>query len=203
MGLTTLQRWRSQFAGDRDGLDQRKGSPHHVAHRLNEEERQRILLTCNQPEFAALPPGQIEPVLADRDLDIYLEHSFYRVLDTHGQEQSASPTGRKAKSGMELGHHLSPYHHPRQVALTLSGDRRIGRKVVAWDIAQQEAPAIEADLVHRTCLRERISKCCQQTLILPTDNVNTIRAATLESRLEEQGVMRLLSRPRVSNDNPY
>jgi transposase InsO family protein len=30
-----------------------------------------------------------------------------------------------------------------------------------------------------------------------------MRAATLEARLEELGVLRLFSRPRVSNDNPY
>ena len=30
-----------------------------------------------------------------------------------------------------------------------------------------------------------------------------MRASTLESRLEELGVLRSLSRPRVSNDNPY
>ena len=62
IGLTTLQRWRRQFAGD-GGVDRRKGSPgvtHFLkvtAHRLSAEERQRILLTCNEPEFAALPPG--------------------------------------------------------------------------------------------------------------------------------------------------
>jgi transposase len=55
VGLTTLQRWRRQFAGDEDGLDRRKGSPRLVFHRLTQEERQRILLTCNQPEFTALP----------------------------------------------------------------------------------------------------------------------------------------------------
>jgi len=30
-----------------------------------------------------------------------------------------------------------------------------------------------------------------------------VRAATLETRLEELGVLRSFSRPRVSNDNPY
>ena len=39
-----------------------------MAHRLSEEELQRILLTCNEPEFAALPPGQIVTVLTDRVL---------------------------------------------------------------------------------------------------------------------------------------
>jgi len=63
------------------------------SHRLTDEERQRILLTCNEPEFAALPPGQIVPVLADRGLYnsfgedfVYgSERSFYRVLHAHGQ----------------------------------------------------------------------------------------------------------------------
>jgi len=62
VGLTTLQRWRCQFVGDGDGVDRRKGSHRHVAHRLSEQERQRILLTCNEPESVLLPPGQIVPV---------------------------------------------------------------------------------------------------------------------------------------------
>ena len=93
VGLTTLQRWRRQFAGDGDGLDRRKSSHRLVSHRLSEEERQRILLTCNQPEFAALPPGQIVPILADRGLYnsfgedcVYgSERSFYRVLNDNSQ----------------------------------------------------------------------------------------------------------------------
>ena len=77
------------------------------------------------------------------------------------------------------------------------------RKVVAWDVAEREDPAIAADLVSRACLRERISKGRRQPLVLHADNGNAIRAATLESRLEELGVLRSFSRPRVSNDNPY
>ena len=93
VALTTLQRWRRQLAGDGNGLDRRRGCSRHVSHRLTEEERQRILLTCNQPEFASLPPGQIVPILADRGLYncfgedfVYgSERSLYRVLHAHGQ----------------------------------------------------------------------------------------------------------------------
>jgi len=77
------------------------------------------------------------------------------------------------------------------------------RKVVAWDIAEREEAQIAADLVNRACLWERISKGRRQPLILYADNGNAMRAATLESRLEELGVLRSFSRPRVSNDNPY
>ncbi len=58
------------------------------------------------------------------------------------------------------------------------------RKVVAWDVAEREDPAIAADLVVRACLRERISKGRRQPLVLHSDNGNALRAATLESRLE-------------------
>jgi len=79
VGLSTWQRWRRQFMGGRDGIDHHKGSLCNVSHRLTEEERQRILPTCNQPEFASPPPVQIEPVLADRCFFIGSERSFYRV----------------------------------------------------------------------------------------------------------------------------
>jgi hypothetical protein len=65
------------------------------------------------------------------------------------------------------------------------------RKVVAWDVDEREDPGIAADLVSRACLRERISKRRRQPLILHADNGNAMRAATLESRLEELGVLRL------------
>ena len=84
------------------------------------------------------------------------------------------------------------------------------RKVVAWDVAEVESAEIAADLVQRACLKERYRRpsglgshqCPQPPLILHADNGNAMRGATLESRLEEMGVLRSFSRPRVSNDNP-
>jgi putative transposase len=77
------------------------------------------------------------------------------------------------------------------------------RKIVAWDIEDREDGEVAADLVRRACLRERISKRRQQQLVLHADNGGAMRSATLEVRLEELGVLRSFSRPRVSNDNPY
>jgi transposase InsO family protein len=74
------------------------------------------------------------------------------------------------------------------------------RRVVAWDGDEREDPAIAADLVSRACLRKRIKKGKKQPLILHADNGNSMRAATLESSLEELGVLRSFSRPRVSNN---
>ena len=83
--LRTLKRWRREFKADGNGVDRRKGSTRKVAHRLSVEEGQRILLTCNEPKYADLPPGQIVPDLADQGIYIGSERSFYRVLHAHGQ----------------------------------------------------------------------------------------------------------------------
>jgi putative transposase len=216
VGLSTLQRWRRQFAGDGDGLDRRKGSHRLVSHRLSDEERQRILLTCNQSEFAALPPGQIVPALADRGVYIGSERSFYRVLHAHGQAhhrgrarppQEPRPVPRLQARGANQLWSWDITYLPtsvRGVWLYLYVVIDVwSRKVVAWDVAEREDSQIAADLVSRACLRERISKCRRQPLILHADNGNAMRAATLEARLEELGVLRSFSRPRVSNDNPY
>ena len=61
--------------------------------------------------------------------------------------------------------------------------------------------AIAANLFSRVCPRERIGKAGAS--VLHVDLGNAMRAANLESRLEELDVLRSFSRPRVSNDNPY
>ena len=216
ISLRTLKRWRKAFGGDGDGVDRRKGSDRLVGHRLSEEERQRILLTCNQAEYASLPPGQIVPALADQGLYIGSESSFYRVLHAHGQvhrrgrarppqEPRAVPRLRAAGANQVWSWDIT--YLPTTVRgiwlyLYLVIDVW-SRKVVAWDVDEREDPAIAADLVSRACLRERISKGRKHPLVLHADNGNAMRAATLESRLEELGVLRSFSRPRVSNDNPY
>ena len=105
ISLRTLKRWRRQFAacdgaceeGDCSrGGDRRKGSARHVPHRLSEQERQEILAVCNQPQYAALPPAQIVPDLADQGRYLASESSLYRVLHAHQQVQrrgSATSSG--------------------------------------------------------------------------------------------------------------
>ena len=222
--LRTLKRWRKAFGGDGDGKDRRKGSPRHVAHRLSEEERQRILLTCNQPQYASLPPGQIVPALADQGLYIGSESSFYRVLHQAGQchRRGRARLPQEPRSVPRLRADGPNQVWSWDISFLPTTVRGVwlylylvvdvwSRKVVAWDVAEVESAEIAADLVQRACLKERYRRpsgfgshqCQQPRLILHADNGNAMRGATLESRLEEMGVLRSFSRPRVSNDNPY
>jgi hypothetical protein len=68
MGIatTTLRRWKPSN-DEAVQIDQR---PHATrpapANRLNDLERQRILSTCNEPDYCNAPPSQIVPRLADQ-----------------------------------------------------------------------------------------------------------------------------------------
>ena len=129
------------------------------------------MLTCNQPEYASIPPGQIVPALADLGLYIGPESSFYRMLHAHGQVH------RRVRARLPQEPHPVPRLRatvPNQVwswditylPTTVRGIWLYfylvidvwSRKVVAWDVAGREDRAIATDLVSRACLLERISK---------------------------------------------
>ena len=165
--LRTLKRWRKTFLVDGDGVDQHKGRTRLVGHSLSEEERQRILLICNQPEYAALPPGQIVPALADQGLFIGSESSFYRVLHHAGQ------CNRRGRARLPQEPRFVPRLRADRPNALWSWDISFlpttvrgvwlylylvvdvwSRKVVAWDVAEVESAQIAADLVQRAFLKE-------------------------------------------------
>lgn len=183
-------------------MDRRKGSPRAIAHRLSEEERQRIMLTCNQQEYAALPPGQIVPALADQGLFIGSESSFYRVLHHAGQ------CNRRGRARLPQEPRFVPRLRADRPNALWSWDISFlpttvrgvwlylylvvdvwSRKVVAWDVAEVESAQIAADLVQRACHKERYrhpigfgSRQCQQpTLVLHADNGNALAAGFSKS----------------------
>ena len=156
------------------------------------------------------------PALSDQKLFIGSESSFYRVLHQAGQchRRGRARLPQEPRSVPRLRADGPNQVWSWDISFLPTTVRGVwlylylvvdvwSRKVVAWDVAEREDPAIAADLVSRACMCERISKGRKQPLLLHADNGNAMSAATLESRLEELGVLRSFSRPRVSNDNPY
>ena len=157
--LRTLKRWRKAFGGDRDGdgEDRRQCSTRLVGHRLSAQERQRILLTCNQPEYAVLLPGQIVTALADQKLFIGSESSFYRVLHQAGQchRRGRTRLPQEPRSVPRLradGPNLLWTWDISFLPTTVRGVwpylylvvNAWSRKVVAWDVAEVESAQIAA-----------------------------------------------------------
>ena len=71
----TLQRWKSNTTPLED---QRPNATRpKPKNKLSDQEIESILEVVNQPEFQSLPPSQIVPTLADREIYLASESSFY------------------------------------------------------------------------------------------------------------------------------
>ena len=91
----TYQRWTS--GGGEVNTDQRPEAVRPApGNKLSLEERESVLRTCHEPQYASLPPGQIVPKLADRGVYIASESSYYRVLhaakEQHHRGRSLKPS---------------------------------------------------------------------------------------------------------------
>jgi putative transposase len=73
------------------------------------------------------------------------------------------------------------------------------RKIVGFEVYEQESGDLAADLLQRTVLREQCLKN-PVSVVLYSDNGAPMTSQTLKVKME---VVSSYSRPRVSNDNPF
>ncbi|MBL3590123.1 MAG: IS3 family transposase [gamma proteobacterium endosymbiont of Lamellibrachia anaximandri] len=173
----------------------------------------RILETCNQAEYQSLPPSQIVPALADKAIYIASESSFYRVLKEADQlhhrgkvqapRKVARPEAYKATGPNEvwswditfLATRISGLFYRLYLVMDI-----YSRKIVGWEIHENETADHASLLIRKACLAEGIT---EQGLVLHSDNGSPMKGATMLATLQRLGVVPSFSRPSVSNDNPY
>jgi len=96
----TLQRWKD----DRTPIaDQRPTAARpEPKNKLTQEEKELVLQTINEPEYASKPPSQIVPALADKGVYIASESTFYRVMreanEQHYRGRVSRPGGQPKAS---------------------------------------------------------------------------------------------------------
>ena len=207
----TYRRWTQYGSVKADGRpDAERPEP---ANKLTPEERQQILKTCNEVAYQSLPPSQIVPALADKATCIASESSFYRVLKDadqlhhRGKNQAprkvAKPEACKAAGPNEVWSWDITF-----LATTITGlFYRLylvmdiySRKIVGWEIHENETAENASLLIRKACLAEGVSK---KGLVLHSDNGSPMKGATMLATLQRLGVVPSFSRPSVSNDNPY
>jgi len=74
------------------------------------------------------------------------------------------------------------------------------RKIVGWEVYEEEGGEHSASLLQRTVMREQDFK---KPLVLHSDNGAPMKSPILKSKMEEFNVTGSHSGPSVSNDNPY
>jgi len=209
INIRTLQRWNK---GSEIIEDQRKYCKQTPVNKLCNEERSKIVETCNLPEYKSLPPSQIVPSLADKGIYIASEASFYRILKEEGQLKHRG----KAK--------------PRTVVRPEPYVATGPNQVWTWDITYLPTTVKALFTIYtwlwiysvEKLLAGRFMKNRQMTwlqlsqgrhtylrgiagkdLVLHSDNGSPMKGATMLATLQNLGVAASFSRPSVSNDNPY
>jgi transposase InsO family protein len=168
---------------------------------------------ANSEEYGHLPPSQIVPRLADQGHYLASESTFYRLLRAanqlthrrgeHPTKSRTKPRAIRATAPNQLYSwditYLPSTCRGRFFYLYLFVDI-FSRKIVGWQVYEEESSALASELVRDVCLREKIAP---NQLILHSDNGSPMKGSTMLATLQQLGVMPSLSRPAVSNDNPY
>ena len=134
------------------------------AHALTEDERQAVLETTLQPDYAALPPGQIVPRLADEGVYLASESTFYRVLRDHNLQHHRGRAKAPSTPRPPTTHRADQPNQAWCWDITwLPGLIRgqftflyliielYSRKIVGWEVHEVENNAHARDLVERAC----------------------------------------------------
>jgi transposase InsO family protein len=74
------------------------------------------------------------------------------------------------------------------------------RKIVGWQIHEEETMELAASLFKEICTRLELDPT---GLVLHSDNGGPMKGSTMLATLQRLGVIPSFSRPRVSDDNPY
>ncbi|CAG20756.1 putative transposase [Photobacterium profundum SS9] len=205
----TIQRWKYND----NTHDKRLNAQRAPKNKLTDLERQHIINVANEATYANLPPNQIVPILADKGIYLGSESTFYRILKAHkllNHRQRSKPCQKvkKPKALVATGPNQVYTWDITYLPTTVKGlffylymvMDVFSRKVVGWQVHDNESSALAADLMTDICKREDIKR---GQVVLHSDNGSPMKGATMLATLQELGVMPSLSRPSVSNDNPY
>ncbi len=209
ISVRTYKRWCHP-----DGLDDRRGLiQHKPANKLSQAEYNHVLSTCNSEVYRSLPPSQIVPMLADQGVYIASESTFYRILRQENQlhrrgKVSAPKVVTKPKSFKATAANQVWSWDITYLASSIKGQFYrlylimdiFSRKIVGWEIHNNETAAHASVLIHKACLAEQT---IEKNLVLHSDNGSPMKGATMLATLQRLGVVPSFSRPSVSDDNPY
>ncbi len=182
------------------------------ARALSEKERDKVFDTLCSEQFVDRSPAEVVATLLDEGIYLCSERTMYRVLDSRaaGQERRPQRTHPKYKKPelMATG--------PNQVwswdITRLLGPKKwtyyylyvildiFSRYSPGWMVADRENSALAGRLIQQTCLKYGVQP---QVLTLHSDRGAPMTSQCTAQLLADLGVTRSLSRPQVSDDNPF
>jgi putative transposase len=182
------------------------------ARALPTETREAVLTHLHAERFQDAAPAQVHATLLDEGTYLCSVRTMYRLLDTLAAARERRPQRTHAPCAIprlvarapntvwtwdvtELRGPVKGERYPLYVVLDL-----FSRYVVAWMLARRESATLAKRLVRTAALRHGI---VAGQLTTHSDRGSIQVAKDLHDLYQDLGIVRSLSRPRVSNDNPF
>ncbi len=200
-------RWKGQ-----DGTQEKEKSRPVSPLALSVEEQNVVLDVLHSDRFVDRAPQEVYAALLDEGTYLCSVRTMYRVLDKHDEvkdrrNQLRHPSYTKPELIAE---------GPNQVwswdITKLKGPVKwtyfylyvildiFSRYVVGWMIAPGELAVLAKRLIEQSCEKQGIE---QDQLIIHSDRGPSMTSKSVALLLSDLGITKSLSRPHVSNDNPY
>ena len=182
------------------------------ARALSCAERNTVRETLCSPRFVDRAPAEVVATLLDKGTYLCSERTMYRIL-------AADAPVRERRNQLRHPRYVKPElvaTAPNQVwswdITKLKGPRTwiwyylyvlldiFSRYVVGWMVAERESTALAKQLIEESCSKQGVAP---GELILHSDRGSPMTSQGTAQLLARLGVIRSLSRPRVSDDNPF
>jgi len=181
---------------------------------LSVEEKEQIVAALCEPRFVDLAPAQVYSALLDDGVYLCSERQMYRVLAERGlvRERRRGGHQRAGAYGVPRLEADAPNKVWTWDITALRGPVKgvkyflytildiFSRKVVGWSIHPTESEKHARRLIREACHRNGVDR---DQLTIHADRGSPMIAGTVAELLNELGVAKSHSRPRVSNDNPF
>ena len=202
----TAARWRRPAV--HTGRPPRAASPRALSAATQAE----ALAYLHADRFCDAAPAQVHATLLDDGIYVCSVRTMYRLLKAQAEVRDRRALRTHAPCAIPRLVARAPNHvwtwdvtelkgpvkgerYPLYVVLDL-----FSRYVVAWMLARHESATLAQYLIRTACLRHGI---VPGQLTAHSDRGSIQIAKTLHDLYEELGIVRSLSRPRVSNDNAF
>ena len=182
------------------------------ARALCEAEREQVLDELASPRFVDRAPAEVVATLLDEGRYLCSERTMYRIL-------AADRPVRERRNQREHPQYTKPELVAWAPNQTWSWDitKLLGptkwtyfylyvvldifsRYAVGWLVADRENSALAGRLIEETCHKQGVQP---QVLTLHSDRGSPMTSKCTAQLLADLGVTRSLSRPQVSDDNPF
>jgi len=195
--------------GPTPGHQQPRPTP---ARALCNNERKRVVEVLSSPRFVDRSPGEVFATLLDEQTYLCSERTMYRIL-------AANQPVRERRNQRQHPQYAKPElvaTAPNQVwswdITKLLGPQKwiyyylyvlldlFSRYAVGWMVADRENSALAGRLIEETCHKQGVQP---DTMTLHSDRGAPMTSKCTAQLLADLRVTRSLSRPQVSDDNPF